>query len=201
MGATALTVGLVSLSIANTISQRESILAKGSVEESIARSNARIAKIQEADAIRRGEKRVSRLRGRQAQLTGTQIANLAGQGIDPFSGTGAAVIVESRFFGDLDILETRNNARLEAFGFRSQALTSEGRGRFARLEAKTAARQTLLTGGLSIARDLAMFGFYKAGQKTTKTGAPKFRPKTPTEARFHKSFRRFGDVASIGFAR
>lgn len=165
MSATAAIVGLSALTVSNTISQRETILTGGTVAQSLARRDARISRLQGAQVIRRGEGRVSIIRGRQKQLAGTQRANLAAQGIDPRSGTGAAVIVESRLFGDLDIIETRNNARLEALGFESQALTAEGRGEFARLAAKAEARQTILTGALQIARDFALFGAFKSPSK------------------------------------
>ncbi len=201
MAATATVVALSAITVGNTISQRNAILARGSVEESISRSNARIARIQSAGAIRRGERKVSDYRLRQKQLTGTQRARLSAQGIDPNSGTGAAIVVEDIAFGDLDILEIRNNARLESFGFKSQALTSEGRARFAKLSAKSEARQTVLTGATQFARDLLLFGSSTAGRKTTKTGAPVFRPRNPTEARFNKGFARARDTAAVGFAR
>ncbi len=157
--------GLVAISIAGTLAQRESILAQGTVAESNARIEARSARLRGRLAIRAGKKRAAVIMGRQDQLTGIQRASLAAQGIDPNSGTGAAVLIESRFFGDLDIIETQTNAKMEALGFKAQALSAEGRGAFARIAAKSQARQTLLTGGMSIARDFMMWGVHRDAKR------------------------------------
>lgn len=195
MGAAAVGIGLSAITVGNTTTQRNAILAKGTVDEAVARSDARVARIQKANAIRAGEKNVQRLRSRQSILSGAQTANLADQGIDPRSGSGTAVILESRLFGDLDVIEARRNARLEAFGFEAKALSSEGKARFARLNAKAAARQTLLTGTNQILRDALFFGSNSANQNQ------KFKPRNQTEGRFNRGFQSSGDTASVGFAR
>lgn len=205
MGATSALVATTALNLSNTFAQSEAIRAQGAVESSVAKSEARVARFRAKEAIRAGEKRVSILRGRREQTTGSQRAALAAQGIDPNSGTGAAVIAETRMFGDLDISETRNNAKLEALGFESEALSSEGRARFVELSTKAQRRMTLLTGANAIARDFALFGAASAANKPKK-----FVSRNPTEARFQKSFRKTGSatggtfdpgVKNLGFAK
>lgn len=167
--------------ISSTKIQQEGILSQGAIEESIARSEARNARIKSAEAIKRGEEDVAILRERKEQLTGTQKLKLAAQGIDPTSGSGAAIIAESRMFGDLDIIERKNNARLEAMGFESQALTSEGRANFIKLSTKTQAKQTALTGITNIMRDFMSIGVRTAEMKASTTPAD--------------------DVTKVGFAK
>lgn len=183
--AAAATFASIATTVGNTISQRDAILAQGSVEASRARSAARVAKFQAADAIERGDKEASKVRGAQTQLTGTQRAILASQGIDPNSGSGAAAVIESRFFGDLDIIETKNNARLEAFGFKAQALTSEGRARFAKLSSKAAAKQTLLTGAGQVANSIAFYSSSKIPSRSRR-----FTPRNKTEKKFNDAYKK-----------
>lgn len=146
MGAGALIAGSIGLGFANSMLQASNIRTQGKIDAANARLAARSARLKAKDAIERGTRSAHTLRLRKEDLTGRQKVAVAAQGIDLRSGTAAGAIIESRLFGELDAIETITNAKLEALGYKAEALSSESAARLARINSRSAARLTVLGG-------------------------------------------------------
>lgn len=173
MGATA---ALMTVSTAATASgayaQSQAQRSAGAYEKSTFDTNGRMANIQAEDAIRRGENDATKVKKQTKQLIGSQRAALAAQGLDLSSGDALAIQQDTAAIGAEDAQTVRNNAFREAWGFRVQANDYAGRGVMADLTAKNQSRNTILTGGLTVAKDLAGYNYqreyYGSGLKKAK---------------------------------
>jgi hypothetical protein len=150
----ALTGALLGLTALQTASQFQSEKQQGRYQKSIADANARLLNLRSEDAIRRGYEDASLVRRRAERMAGSQRAAMAAQGIDIGSGSAADVLTETDRMGAMDELTAKNNAWREAWGYRVESANETARGRFAKLAAKNAMRNTLLTGGLQAATTL-----------------------------------------------
>lgn len=117
--------------------------------------NARLADLQAQDATRRGDETSRVINERTARLIGRQRAALAAQGQDLDEGDALAIQEETAQLGELDALTARMNAFREAWGYGIQADQYRSDARTIRRAGRTAARNTLLSGGLRVARDVA----------------------------------------------
>lgn len=112
--------------------------------------NANIAGLQADDAIARGEEAAQNAGMQTKQLKGTQKAALAGSGVAVDSGSAADLLSETDKFSTLDILNIKNNAAREAFGYKAQAVGFSGQSEMTRKAGRSAANSTLLTGGANV---------------------------------------------------
>jgi hypothetical protein len=128
--------------------QSEALKSQGEIRKQMYDTNARLAKMQASDAIQRGEKAASKVRLGVRKMKGTQRVGYAAQNVDVFSGSAAAVQEETSVMGAMDEDQVRNNAWLEAWGYRSQALNFEGQGEMEMLTSRAQARNTMLTAGM-----------------------------------------------------
>lgn len=84
-------------------------------------NNARIADMQAADALKRGEQdRIEALR-RGRLMEGQQRASLAARGLDLSEGTPNDILGQTDFFTQADAATLRTNARKEAWARQAQA--------------------------------------------------------------------------------
>lgn len=97
-----------------------STYSAGKVNSDISAYNAKVQAGLAKDAEARGVETERRLRLRTRQVIGAQRAGLAAQGIDINSGTALDVQADAAYVGELDALTARNNAELEAYGFKVQ---------------------------------------------------------------------------------
>lgn len=166
MGAVAaLTAVSVGTTLVSSMQQSNAYKMQAAYEKNAYDWNARIAEIQAQDAVDRGEKAANELKKNTRRLIGAQRAALAAQGIAIDEGDALDIQLETAELGAADAQEIKNNAWREAWGYRVNALDLRGKGSFAELSGKTAARNTLLTGGMNIAKDLA-YGAYLNERKT-----------------------------------
>lgn len=134
--------------------QAQAAKQQGKYEQSVYESNARMAELEAEEATSRGNREANRVRAKGRAVRGSQRAALAGQGVDVGTGTAADLQLETDTLSEMDALTVQNNAWREAWGYRAEASNLRYQGRFARLGAKTQARNTLLTGGVRFADDV-----------------------------------------------
>lgn len=155
-------------------SQANAIVARGSYEGAAADRNAKLAEMQAADAIQRGESsaNIRALEGRQEM--GATRASLAAQGLDLGFGSAVDVQVDEAKLSALDVATIRNNAAREAWGYTVQAQDYTQAGKFARTAAQneaTALRgasvSTLLTGA---GKTYGLFRAARGGTYEPSTG-------------------------------
>lgn len=137
----------IGLTVAGGLTTASGQNQAGKYNQQVANVNAQIAEWQAEDALARGREQVTRQREYIRQLTGSQRARLAAQGIDIDSGSALDVQLDTARSGELDVLAIENAARREAWGYRVQAQDYRTRGAIARYEGRQAAVGTLLTTG------------------------------------------------------
>lgn len=156
---TALTVVSGITNVFSSLSQSSAQKAEGSYQKSIYDTNSKIAEIQAADALKRGETEATNLKTQTKKLIGAQRARLAAQGQDLESGDALDIQEETAGLGSIDALQIKNNAWREAWGYQVQAEDYRSRGVYAEMTGKNKSRSTLLTGGLQVAKGIAQAGY------------------------------------------
>lgn len=156
VGATAFSAGS---SLLNASNQSRALKAQGAYQQQIAESNARQSEFMAEDVKERGATESMLVKRRARQLIGTQRVGFAGQGVDVNSGTALRVQDDSFTMGETDALTVKNNAWREAWGYKTQAKNTRAQGRLANLTARSQARGTMLTGGLSAFGSIAQGGY------------------------------------------
>lgn len=119
----------------------------GKANQKIANYNAEVAELQAEQALKRGREDESRLRMQTRQTIGAQRAALAAMGIDLDDGTAAQIQDDTTYFGELDALTIRNNAALEAWGYRTQATDYRMQGSLAASQGRSQMLGTILSAG------------------------------------------------------
>lgn len=149
MGATAAVSATALGGLAEAYSQDQA----GRFEERRQRSNARMSEAMAADAIARGREQEEAYRLRVRATIGSQRASLAAQGIEIDEGTALQIQEETAYFGELDAITIRNNARREAWGYRAQAIDQRLAGTVARITGTQDAMGSLLSTTTQVQRD------------------------------------------------
>lgn len=128
-----------------TTIQGERIAAQAGAD--IADVNATIAERQAEHALERGREAETESRIRTRQLIGTQRARLAAQGVDVNQGSALDIQADTAAIGELDALTIRNNAALEAWGYRVGATSQRLQANFTRQAARSRAIGSILRFG------------------------------------------------------
>lgn len=124
----------------------------GKEAERIANFNARIAELQADEALKQGEREAADFSIKVRRMIGTQTAGYAGQGVDVGEGSAVRVVADTAKYGELDRLRIINNARLEAWGLRTQGISLRAQGRLDRKRGDYEAFSTILGTGASLTR-------------------------------------------------
>jgi len=118
----------------------------GRTNDIFATTNAAGADYQAKDALSRGKTAVARHRERVSQLLASQRVGYAAQGIRIDDGSALEVQQDTAQQAELDVLTIKNNAAMEAFGYRAQARDYRVQGKLGKIAARGEATNTLLTG-------------------------------------------------------
>jgi hypothetical protein len=135
----------------------------GRENRAIANWNAGVADLQAQSAIDRGFEAETRHRTEVRGLVGAQRAAYAGQGIDVNDANASAgqVQLDTQAIGEQDALTIRNNATLEAWGYRVNAASQRWQGAAAERRGNKQATGTIITTGAETAR--SAYGAYSGG--------------------------------------
>jgi hypothetical protein len=125
---TAVAVGSLALGAAgtamNAIGQANAgaaSAAQANYQAQLARNNQMIAEWNAQRALEQGRVSEQQQRFKTAQVIGAQRAALASQGGDVNSGSPLDIVGDSARAGEFDAQTIRNNAAMQAYGFRVQA--------------------------------------------------------------------------------
>lgn len=110
------TAGLYS-SIAGTAMSAYGQYQQAQASKDAANYNAKVAELQRQDALDRGQADQEALGRKIGGLRGQQTANMAANGLDLSSGTPAAVLAQTDYYGLEDQRTVANNASREAAGY------------------------------------------------------------------------------------
>lgn len=118
----------------------------GREAQAAATSNARIANAQAEAALRKGRFEERAVRRNVDRLIGSQIAAAAASGVNPGAGTAVDIQAGTARIGETDAMTIRENAFLEASGYKMQAKQYKRAARSARNEGFLNGAGTLLGG-------------------------------------------------------
>jgi len=191
MGATAaigMATAKVGSGIAGAYSKSKAQAAEGEYQSGQIEHNARFQAFQAADAVARGEKTAVKAQQATKSLIGSQRVALAAQGIDIESGSALQVQEESAAIGAEEVLNIRNNAWREAWGYRSAQADMITQAKLTKISSKFAAKRTILTAGLQAVGDVSTSYYQydqfnklsKASGSTTNIYTAGNAPATPT---------------------
>lgn len=124
----------------------------------LANYNADVAENSAKDAVNQGNAQAAQQRERARQLSGTQAATMAANGVDLGSGTAADVFADTAGMGELDALTTVNNAQRQAYGLQSQASGQRAQASATKTFGNMQTGATLLNGTLGAYQGFSMAG-------------------------------------------
>lgn len=106
------------------------------------------------ESILKGERQVDDIRRKTKQIIGDQRAAFAAQGIDINDGSAADVQEDTQYWGVMDEMTTRNNAFLESYGYKVQALNLRTQADITRVSTDYKYRMSLVEGGMDAAKQI-----------------------------------------------
>lgn len=142
-------------------------------QEGMARNNATVAEYARLDAMQRGGEAANKASREAQRLRGSQVVRMAANGLDINSGTPAAMLDDTDYFGQQDAQTIRNNAARQAWGYEVE----KGNLLASASMYKGAAKQSdpALAAGLSLLGSAGQFASAGAFGPVGKT------PKTPVQ--------------------
>ena len=150
----------------------KAVRAQGNYQNEMANINAQFAELSAESAITRGNKQAADVKRNTKKIIGSQRAAMAAQGISIDSGSALDVQEDTAMIGELEAMKVKNNAWMEAFGYKVQAQQDRQQGKIGKMAADNTAATTLATGGWK-----AVGGAYKA-----YTGSDTYAKLTKKEA-------------------
>lgn len=140
---------------------------QASYQDSKFQTNAGIADAQSADAIARGDRNALAQDRKVKLLIGTQRAKLGAQGADLSSGSALDVTSDTAGLGAEDVLQIKNNAFREAWGYSTQAQDYRAQASLVKTGGQNVARNSILTGIVdAVGTGFAAYSKTKANTKT-----------------------------------
>ncbi len=152
MGETANILGLLSTgasataSVSSAYGQSQAIKGQADHDSRMANVDASMSRLQAEDAARRGEVAAAQQGAQTRRLIGAQRASATD--VEAGYGDALALQQESAALGAMDALTIKNNAFLESLGHKGNAVRESSAARWIRMQGKSRANDTLLTGGL-----------------------------------------------------
>jgi hypothetical protein len=168
-------------SFGNAYVQSKALQAQAEFERQEAEMNARVADLQAEDATRRGAAEANRARKEGRQVISAQRAASAAQGIDINTGSAGDIQEETLALSEQDVETIKSNAWREAWGFKAQALDLRSGARLQYHAKQSAARNTLLTGGINALGQFATASTYAAKGIEDRRGTSASKSAIPDE--------------------
>lgn len=147
--------------IGASYSQAQAQKAQTYYQEKSMQFNADAADYQAKEAIARGEREANQAEVKARMILGAQRVAAAGQGVQVDVGTAASLQDETEAMAAIEAMNARNNAWMEAWGYKSQAVSSRSSAEFARISGDFSARNTMITGAINAGtKGLEAAGYY-----------------------------------------
>lgn len=155
-GGAALGIGGTILSTVGAYNQASATRSAYQYQAQVDANNAQIAQWQASDAIQRGQTEEQNVRLKTAGLISSQRAQMAANGVDLSEGSPIDILATSKFMGERDALQVKDNALRSAWGYTVQANNQTASSEFNKYAASnvspiTSAGSSLLSGATSVA--------------------------------------------------
>lgn len=154
------------LTAVNAYTTAEAIKRESRHQQHVLNYNAMQADRQAKESIQRGGTQALKLVGRGRMFAGAQDVALADSGIQTDTGSAAMLRERTKELVELDALEIRKQAYLEAWGYESQAIQYRAQAKFTRRAAKGKVLSTYLEAITGIA-GIGLQAGYNAKQTAT----------------------------------
>lgn len=163
---TTIMMGIAAVAAAyGAYSASESSKAQAEYQSDVAENSAKVSKWQAEDAVTRGGEAAIQKQREAERMRGTQVARLASNGLDISSGTPLAILEDTMFFGQQDANTIRNNAAREAWGYQTQAASSNASAQM--YSSVASSTNSGVAAGTSL---LSSAGQYAGRSKTSQSG-------------------------------
>jgi hypothetical protein len=139
-------VGSAATGILGGVAQSKALAAQGAYQSGQLQVNAELAHMQADQAIKIGEKKATQIGIKRNRIIGAQRAAGAAGNVVVDEGTNAELQKDTSQLAAKDILEVRNNAWREAWGYNFQAQQYQGASRLTQLSAANASSNALASG-------------------------------------------------------
>lgn len=154
-------------SIAGGVNSYFGSTMQGKYQSQVASTNADMARIEAAQALTQGGWERNQYGQKVNMMAGSQRASLAGQGVDPNTGSAAQISSQTQTLGALDKLTIMNNATKKAFGLNWQASNYDAQSAFTRIAGNEQGINSLLTGGMrGVSYGMQAFGGNSSNNNT-----------------------------------
>lgn len=164
-------IGAIS-SVSSAYAQSQALKANSYYQAGVSKLNAQLADMKSEDAIDRGGIQARDYQKEVDNMISDQRVAYGSQGIDVNFGSAADVQQQTREQGAMNVLKIKNNAYLEAWGYKSEAINDTAQGKFTQVSGDANARNTLITGGMnSLSYGLQAYGSYSKNSKAVDTSA------------------------------
>jgi hypothetical protein len=130
----------------------------GRYNEGLLKDSARLADQAAEDVLKKAEFQVDDIKRKTKQLVGQQRAAFAANGIDINDGSAAEVQEDTFYWGKVDEQTVRNNAFLESYGYKIQALNLRTQAEVTRATTDYQYRINFLEAGINAGEQLAKAG-------------------------------------------
>lgn len=134
------------MGLASAYSQSAALGIQSEYETQQAESNSKLLAIKEKEALNAGDKDAAKLKRQAASIQGSQRASLAASGVVVNYGSGQDVVDETGLFASNDAAKIKNNAFLEAWGYKTESQNITGKAKMGAIAAKGQQFATLLGG-------------------------------------------------------
>jgi hypothetical protein len=110
--------------------------------------NVELLENQRQDVLASGAAESGKVRAAAQRFKESQKAAFAAQGVDVGSGSAALIQEDTAYLGEIDALETKNNARKAAYGYTVQKREAVMQQNFNSMASRNQQKQTIVTGGM-----------------------------------------------------
>ena len=117
----------------------------GQYNSDVAKHNADLAEMDATLSLAKGVQQENQSRRDVEQLKGRQVVTTAANNLE-MSGTPLDILTDTALIGEMDALTIRNNARMEAFGYKMEADSSRAKADLAKSQGTFGAASSLLGG-------------------------------------------------------
>lgn len=120
--------GMAALQLAGGYFASQNMRESARLQKDIADMNAEFAELDAYDAITEGQTAQARYQGVIDQTLGEQQLIMTSQDIDVNYGTASSKQEETKFVGEMNLMEIEKDAQEKALGYKSQARTFRSNG-------------------------------------------------------------------------
>ena len=115
------TAAMMSLELAGGYFASQNIKESAAINREISEMNAQFAELDAHDALVEGETQQAKYQSVIDNTLSDQQAILAASGVDTSFGSASSIEEETRFTGDLNLMEIQKRAQEQALGYKQQA--------------------------------------------------------------------------------